>query len=1033
MKSKDGHIGLIIAVSNFVLACTVSAEATSVKPRERAREILDATGVKGGIVVHLGCDEGRLTAALRANDAYLVRGLDANKERILKAREHIRSQGLYGDVSVAHWESARLPFSDNLVNLVLSQETSRVSLKEIMRVLTPGGVAYLEKDGGWTKRVKPWPEEIDEWTHFLHDASNNPVAEDTRVGPPRQIQWQSGPEWARSHESRGTLHTLVSANGRMFAIIDEGITGQRAGVPSQWRLVARDAFNGKLLWKRAVSRSSPRTLVADGERVYVTLQGGGPVCILDASTGETLANCANTAHAEEIVCHQGIVVCHVRNRKEQRRSNSPVSQGVVAVDGESGAMLWNTEDKVESTSLAAQKERTCYHNGDELVCVALEDGKQLWKTDCKANSCVVMHDEVVLLLGRSPAEAFSASTGERLWKGSPRARKVPGAFVANGLLWSAWPSGNDFPRLNAATKNTYTLLWEAMETVRQGYDIKTGEVKRTVTAKRLVTPGHHIRCYTPKATSRYLLLNKRGVEFFDLQGDNHMRHNWLRPGCGYGAMPANGFLYVPPDPCFCYPGVKISGFNAFTSQTGLQAESSGETKRLFRGPAWGAEIKSHQGAKESEWPTYRHDPRRSGSVDFNLPARVECLWETSIGCKPSPPVAADGKIFVAAVDGHAVECLDAESGQSLWSYTADARVDSPPTIYQGRALFGVADGHVYCLRASDGKLIWRFQAAPGIQQIGVRDQIESAWPSHGSVLVRDDKAYVTAGRASYLEGGVWMYALDPKTGEVLHQRQIHDPAPDVSKDGGRPYDMDGARSDILVAGEKDIYMLQKRFKPDLGSVPMPRITKLGDRKCELHLMATGGFLDRQRSDGAFNRLFWTHSRRWPGYYFVYDQAPKSGQILVFDEETTYAVRYYTKRHGHSPEFELGSGYEMVADPNTSEPVLRPPRYGQEKGGGFSREQFWKWLRKVPVRVDAMVLANDHLYLAGPPDLGPGNQAADAIRGLNGARFRVVSTSDGKKVSEIELDKSPVFDGLIAAFGRLYMASRDGTIICLGTK
>ena len=42
-----------------------------------AKKILDSTGVDGGIVVHLGCGDGRLTTALRANDRYTVHGLDA--------------------------------------------------------------------------------------------------------------------------------------------------------------------------------------------------------------------------------------------------------------------------------------------------------------------------------------------------------------------------------------------------------------------------------------------------------------------------------------------------------------------------------------------------------------------------------------------------------------------------------------------------------------------------------------------------------------------------------------------------------------------------------------------------------------------------------------------------------------------------------------------------------------------------------------------------------------------------------------------
>ena len=41
-----------------------------------------------------------------------------------------------------------------------------------MRVLSPLGVAYA----GGKRIAKPWPKEIDEWTHFLHGADNNAVA-----------------------------------------------------------------------------------------------------------------------------------------------------------------------------------------------------------------------------------------------------------------------------------------------------------------------------------------------------------------------------------------------------------------------------------------------------------------------------------------------------------------------------------------------------------------------------------------------------------------------------------------------------------------------------------------------------------------------------------------------------------------------------------------------------------------------------------------------------------------------------------------
>jgi SAM-dependent methyltransferase len=161
-----------LAVGAAVLAgAIVWSTPLCAGPAEEAQQILSATGVKGGLVVHLGCGDGRLTAALRANDSYLVHGLDADAANVEKARTHIRSLGLYGPVSVQRWaDVACLPYADNFVNLiVISDSGSEIPEAEVIRALAPLGVAYARgKDGKWAKTVKPWPKEIDQWTHFLH-------------------------------------------------------------------------------------------------------------------------------------------------------------------------------------------------------------------------------------------------------------------------------------------------------------------------------------------------------------------------------------------------------------------------------------------------------------------------------------------------------------------------------------------------------------------------------------------------------------------------------------------------------------------------------------------------------------------------------------------------------------------------------------------------------------------------------------------------------------------------------------------------
>ncbi len=1050
--------GTAVAVLFCGLSSLFAAEGNP--SAERATAILRASGVQGGLVVHLNCGRGKLTAALCANDRFIVQGLARDEEAVAAARKHIGSLDLYGQVSVRQWSGGQLPYGDNLVNLLVVSDPASVERDEITRALCPGGVAVkLDSETGSLKPEtlfrKPRPDDIDDWTHYLHDAGNNAVAEDDRVGPPRHLQWKSGPTWSRSHEFSSSVQALISANGRLIGVIDEGIIGQPRGVPALWTLIARDAFNGVLLWKLPIDRINPQALTAVGDNVYVTLKSKGPLIILDAATGEIRHTCNETGRVDEIA----VVGKRVILRTQLAGDRGRMGPHVAAADPEDGHLIWKRPVKgIANNTLVVGNGRVCYLGGSELVCLSLDNGEQLWSTPAKTSGrgYAVLYQGAVFLTGGS-TRAYSLDTGQQLWTGpdgSPHARNPPGLFGAGGLIWTAWSSVG--PR---------SFIWQHAEEIRNGFDPQTGEVKKTIAAKRLVTAGHHIRCYPPKATRRYLLLNKRGVEFFDLEGTNHMRANWTRGACGFGMLPANGFLYAPPSQCFCYQGVLLTGFNALAAsreETGVGDQGVGgrsqESGRLQIGPAFGISSTApipHSASRiphSNSWPTYRHDALRSGSIDAALPVNLDRVWETSLcapafgGEKPptaltemprlrerpkgglTPPVAAEGKVFVAEPDAHTIHAINAENGEHLWSFVADGRVDSPPTIFQGLCIFGCTNGHVYCLSAAKGQLAWRFRAAPEERQICAMGQVESAWPVHGSVLVRDGRVYCTAGRSSYLDGGIYLYALDALRGEIVYETRLRSEEPDVSQYGGRPFDIDGSRSDILVAGKEDVYLFQNRFSPDLTLQPMPRITKLGDRLGEPHLMTTDGFLDKTW----FNRTYWMHSERWPGYYFTY-RGPKSGRIVVFDDTTTYALKVYTERRGHSPEFQPGTGYRLIADRNTTKPVLDAMDIGAEKGRGFSRTELPIWSRKIPIRAHGMLLARDRLYIAGPPDLSSELDAYEAMIGKRGAVFRVVATTDGSQLAEFNMKEVPVFDGLIAAGDRLYMSTMDGTLICLGAK
>ena len=89
----------------------------------------------------------------------------------------------------------------------------RAALVKLRSVLRPGGAALLQRNGGWAKVIKPHPDGLDDWTHYLHDASNNAVSHDTVVAPPRRLQWLGGPRWARHHDRMSSVSAVVSSGG----------------------------------------------------------------------------------------------------------------------------------------------------------------------------------------------------------------------------------------------------------------------------------------------------------------------------------------------------------------------------------------------------------------------------------------------------------------------------------------------------------------------------------------------------------------------------------------------------------------------------------------------------------------------------------------------------------------------------------------------------------------------------------------------------------------------------------------------------
>ncbi len=563
-----------------------------------------------------------------------------------------------------------------------------------------------------------------------------------------------------------------------------------------------------------------------------------------------------------------------------------------------------------------------------------------------------------------------------------------------------------------------------------GLDLKTGAVQRSIDATSVLTSLHHHRCYSNRCTERFFLFGKENVEFVGVGEPLLQVHNWIRGGCQFGILPANGLLYVPPSACTCYMNIMLRGFNALAA--GREKLDQNAEVPLELGPASGG-IRSPTGdiRDADDWPTFRHDGARSGATGQPVPTTLEKVWQCPLGGRLTAPVVAGGRLLAASIDRHTVYCLDALSGKTLWTYAAGARIDSPPTIDGPRLLFGCRDGWLYCLRVSDGALAWRLRAAPAERQIAASGQLESSWPLHGSVLVHGGVAYVAAGRATRLDGGVRVLAVDPATGRVLHKATF-DTAERTAplKDNFDPEEQSGFLTDIMVAGKDHVWMRTMKFTPQLraesigfhggtgggGMIPSSGVTALP------HLTAVSGFLD----DQYFDRVYW-------GYQGVF------GQILAVGPQMVYGARAYDST-SFTLSYKPGNGYLLFGqDPKERRPKSKPPAKPAKAKAPENVQEYArphplpgnKWTKRCDIRVLALALAGKTLVMAGPPDKVDREDPYATFEGRSGAKLRLASTENGDTLAELDIDSAPVWNGMAITAGRIYLSTSNGNVMCFG--
>jgi len=1021
--------------------------ATTAASALDAGEAVAATGVQRGLAVHLGASDGRLELDLALTGRFLVQGLTLDEAPLRAVRQLLESRGQHGPASVARVASfASLPFADHLVNLLIADLDGlgdrAPSKQEMMRVLSPRGVAYLKHNGRWEKTVKPVPAAMDEWTHFHHDAGGNPVSADEGVGPPTGLQWIAGVVGMGADPVSG----YRLGDGR--AVYEwEPIEGRKRSGASMSYLICRDAFSGVLLWAKrtAVRPHKTRPIVLANQKVYTFLEPEGPLVALDGATGEVVTTFDRGGRSDRqrrgsradlnMVIHDGLLV-------------QTAGPSIFVLDAKTGELKWKhtaadgtfvdhpTIDaaggRLFVTSGATPRDVGRYPGADARVILAfdLKDGTAKWTGKIEKELTQISFVDGALY-------AFNCSS----FIGRKRDLFIARLDPADGKVqWTVDP-GHQGQLLDMAIVGGRIYI---MSLALRVFDARTGAPVGTYKM-----PGNS-RCDMSRASENFLLMSFGN--FVDLSSDplQLYRSEISRSTCGGGHTPGYGMMYYTPNRCHCF--VSLRGFIAASREKVREPVADGV--RLEKGDFSGA-AKMGAAASGEDWPMYMGGPRRGSAVKTVLPDQPRILWQKTLAKRPDAgmsitaegallssnfngPITAatvsQGRVFVAVPEGHRVVSLDAADGATRWSFTADGRVDTPPTIHDGLCLFGCRDGRVYALDADTGKLAWRFLAAPYHRQIVAYNQLESCWPVFGSVLVADGVLVVAAGRHPETNGGIFVCGLDPRTGEQLWKQHIgHTRAPGTL--GGKipdegvttrryGYNANKVLNEILISDGKLVAMTGLVLEAKTGKiVEEPQIIRKDGKIVNPWTYPMARYLDLGFRPPYRNQTMENYGGPGAdhGSWLMKLEHPKlevHGELIAFNDERVAVAR--------------AAGVEWAMW-DTTKPFLQE---GADKEGprrcNSNVPPHWsdpsRLFADQPVK--AMVLAGDKLVLGLSAFTGEEPKPAPA-HPPSRAELRLLSTTDATTAAQVKLPAGVIQAGIAAARGRLFVSCDDGTLVCVG--
>jgi outer membrane protein assembly factor BamB len=976
-------------------------------------KILDSFGRESGLFVVIGCGEAsapRLAVELGANGNSLVHAIAGSPAELAAFNRAIADANVNGCVAAEELPLATLPYRDYMVNVIVIMDLKRAQeaglrLSDVHRRLAPyGRLVTCEKGRITGIQEVPMPPEMDTWTHRYHSANGIPVSTDAIFDLPVGFKWNAGLPMnfdnpVRAANRYSSTRALVLSDGRCFtfstAVCENLGGGWRSKYGTDQYLTCRDAFNGRMIWRKRIGGTyygglyieNMAPLVSEGGRLFTAGENGAMLCI-DAKTGETVRELATAFIPGVIAASQGVVVAGTWKggkvmgsikRYDRRRMDWEIGEGTMeAYDVRSGRRLW--KDERLGTSLLIDDGRVFIVSRSE-------------KDDLEKNHNRKRGDE----LKHPPQKvvAMDLRSGRVLWEVDD------GSFNVTNQAINLEAAGHGALAVAYNNRSRVALL-----------SVKTGacldKESSDEVAQKFFRYRNHI-C-TPVMRVNDVILDNRGGNL--TKPGLNIKYAGARGGCLTGTVPAYGAGYITQNWCRCSPG-QIPGLLAIAPIGWVLAPSEMEAPtepiaraRYDRG--------RDGGAGASPWSSFRGNAERSSSAAFDVPKEVSVAWskrlvaDTRAGTvkrdwraylnsRLTASVISGDLAIVGDIDQNEVIAVGLEDGEVEWRFMTGGRMDTAPTVHGGICLVADHTGYVSAVRARTGELIYRLCIAPEERRMVSYGKVESVWPAIGGVMVADGAAYASAGRTQGSDGGLVVRAFVPETGRQLWARAL-------PQDGYGLVEKKPKRNDALVRHDDYILVMGHRLDLKTGRICPDPLKERVAKAVEEEEKKLGRKLDRKERGALEKKLAvgdkkiivgleglysWNWTRLGHRKFMAIGYAGRQGDTVSWNED-------------HIATCDRNGKLSVVA--------RRPEAPKARVNLGFGADR----------QVTSLILCKGTLLVGG----------AILDKGKPEGFIRAVALEDGATVWEQTSDAQLAFNGL-AVDGRGIIASfDDGTVVRL---